>query len=158
MDCHWLFTMAGFNMLQPKLLRPWPGQNSKHQVNNSNRRLFHREGGTHSFRVQCGMRGRVCQCRCSSLEDSWGGLHGITIDQTFYHNTSCNACHVDFPCWLVLVLWLHFWKESLNIHFVQCLSHHRCMQGFSFVHGCFGSVHSSACSAQLFQNHRNDRI
>ena len=80
-------------MLQPKLLRPW--KNSKYQVKHFDRRLFHREGGTHSFRAQCSMRGAVCQSICSCLEDSWGGLDGSTIDYTFHHNTSCNACHVD---------------------------------------------------------------
>ena len=82
-------------MLQRKLLRPWFGRNSKYQVKHFDRRLFRQEGGTHSFRVQCSMRGAVCQCICRSLEDSWGGLDGITIDYTFHHNTSCNACHVE---------------------------------------------------------------
>ena len=86
------------------------------------------KGGTTSFGVQCSMRGAVCQCVCSSLEDSWGGLDGITIDYTFHHNTSLQC----MPCWLVWLL--HFWKEGLTIHFVQCLSHHKCVQRFlSFV-------------------------
>ena len=56
------------NMLQPKQL--WPlWANSKYQVKHFDRRLFHQEGGTHSFRGQCSMRGAVCQCICS-LEDS----------------------------------------------------------------------------------------
>ena len=42
---------AAFNMLQPNLLPPWSGRNSKYQVKHFDRRLLHREGVTHSFRV-----------------------------------------------------------------------------------------------------------
>ena len=89
-------------MLQPKLLRPYSGRNSKYQVI--------------KWTILIGG---------SSTEKGEHILFGC--------NVLCEAC------WLVL--WLHFWKESLNIHLVQCLSHHRCMQGFlSFVQQLFWDV------------------
>ena len=111
------------------------------------------KGGTTSFGVQCSMRGAVCQCICSSLEDSWGGLDGITIDYTFHHNTSLQC----MPCWLV---WLQFISEKKASPSILCYASaitDACRDFLvlaTIVLGSFGSVHSSACSAQLFQNHR----
>ena len=58
-------------------------------------------GGTHSFPVQCSMRGAVCQCICSS----WGGLD--VRNDNWIHIPS-NYKLQCMPCWLVLLL--HFWS------------------------------------------------
>ena len=139
-------------MLQRKLLRPWSGRNSKYQVKHFDRRLFRQEGGTHSFRVQCSMRGAVCQCICSSLEDSWGGLDGITIDYTFHHIQV--AMHAMLSCIIASLL-----KRKPQHPFCAMPQPSQMRAGISCfcsttLLGSFVSVHSSACSTQLLQSHR----
>ena len=60
-------------------------------------------GGTHSFPVQCSMRGAVCQCICSS----WGGLD---VRNDNWIHIPPNYKLQCMPCWLVFCIIASFLK------------------------------------------------
>ena len=94
------FPSGRWNMLQPKLLRPWSGRNSKYQVKHFDRRLFHR--ARNSVPIHMRQLGR-------QLRRTWRNHNWLHIPSQY--KLQC------MPCWLVLLL--HFWKENINIHFLR---------------------------------------